>query len=75
MEESPGRFWKGDTNWINDDFVLVVSLRFSINRHGRSRLVEGELKYKSFPQVVRSKGSKITTNLAGRRAAVIAYKR
>jgi len=58
MEESPGRFWKGDTNWINNYFVLVVSVRFSINRSVRSRLIEGELNYKSFPQVVRSKGSK-----------------
>ena len=60
MEESPGRFRKGDTNWINNYFVLDVSVRFSINRPVRSRL-RGELKYKSFPQVVRSKGSKIFT--------------
>ena len=58
---SPGRFWKGDTNWINNCFVLVVSVRFSINRPVRSRLGRGELKYKSFPQVVHSKGSKIIT--------------
>ena len=51
---------KGDTNWINNYFVLDVSVRFSINRPVRSRL-RGELKYKSFPQVVRSKGSKIFT--------------
>ena len=55
MKGSPGRFWKGDTNWINNCFVLVVSVRFSINRPVRSRLIEGELKYKSFPQVIRSK--------------------
>jgi len=27
MEPSPGRFWKGDTNWINNCFVLDVSVR------------------------------------------------
>jgi len=61
MEGSPGRFWKGDTNWINNFFVLVVSVRFSINRPVRSRLIEGEVKYKSFPQVVRAKCSKQMT--------------
>jgi len=58
MEGSPGRFWKDDTNWINNCFALVVSVRFSINRPVRSRLIEGKLKYKSFPQVVRSKVQK-----------------
>jgi len=62
MEGSPGRFWKGDTNWINNYFVLDVSVRFSINRPVRSRLVEGELKHKSIPQVVRSEGSKVSWN-------------
>jgi len=59
MKGSPGRFWKGNTNWINNCFVLVVSVRFSINRPVRSRLIEGELKYKSFPRVVHSKVHKL----------------
>ena len=34
---SPRRFWKRDTKWINNCFVLDISVRFSINR---PRLVE-----------------------------------
>jgi len=54
MEVSPGRFWKGDTNWINNCFVLDVSVIFSTNRPVRSHFVEWELKEKSFSQLGRS---------------------
>ena len=50
MEVSPGRFWKGDTKWINNCFVLDFSVRFSINRPVRSHSIEEEFKYKPFIQ-------------------------
>ena len=50
MEVSPGRFWNGDTKWINNCFVLDVSVRFSINRPVRSHFVEEEFEYKPFVQ-------------------------
>ena len=71
MEDSLERFWKGDTNWINNCFVLLVSVRFSINRPIKSRLIEGGLKYKSFTQVVRSKDSKGST---ARRCAFLRFR-
>jgi len=43
-------FWKGDTNLINNYFVLDVSVRFSVNRPVRSHLVGDEFKYMPFVQ-------------------------
>ena len=54
-EVSPGRFWKGETKWINNHFVLDVSVRFSINRPVRSRLVEGGIEVYVIPSFVCSK--------------------
>jgi len=42
MEVTPGRFWKGDTEWISNCFFLVVSVRFSIKRAGKSHFVGRE---------------------------------